>query len=387
VRQDGTVFREFVVRSRLLAISFVSLFLCTLSLVLFVLSIADLVLIAVWVGIPLLIKEIAVTRWLSGVHRKYAGGLLGEPIDVPYLRIPEGGVLVRARAILADPAYRRDVRWLLADGTAGLALACLGVAEGLLDMLFWWLPPGHAVHAHARLSRALLSPSEKSRLALRVEQLTESRAETVDTQAAELRRIERDLHDGAQARLVALGMSLAMAEEQLASDPEGARALLTEARTASSDALAELRSLIRGIHPPVLADRGLVGAVQALALASPIPVTVTADVPDRLPAPAESAGYFAVAEGLTNVIKHAQATSVRISLAHDGTALRAEVIDDGIGGADPDRGTGLRGIMRRLSAFDGALTVESPPGGPTKLVMVLPCVSSSPKTSPSSGTA
>ena len=133
----------------------------------------------------------------------------------------------------------------------------------MLDLLFWWLPAGRAVHTHARLSRALLAPSEKSRLALRVQHLTESRAETVDTQAAELRRIERDLHDGAQARLVALGMSLAMAEDQLAHDPEGARALLTEARTASSAALAELRDLVRGIHPPVLADRGLVGAVQS----------------------------------------------------------------------------------------------------------------------------
>ncbi len=306
VRQDGGVRRELALRSRLLWISVVSIFLTALSLVLFVFAVVDFVLIAVWIGIPLLVKEVAVTRWLAGLHRRYAGGLLGEQIETPYLQVPDGSLLVRMRAILTDPAYRRDILWLFVDGTAGMVLAILGVVEGVLDLLFWWLPAGLAVRAHARLSRAFLAPSEKSRLALRVQHLTESRAETVDTQAAELRRIERDLHDGAQARLVALGMSLAMAEEQLAHDPEGARALLTEARTASSAALAELRDLVRGIHPPVLADRGLVGAVQALGLASSIPVTVTADLAGRFPAPVESAAYFAIAEALTNVIKHAR---------------------------------------------------------------------------------
>ncbi len=259
--------------------------------------------------------------------------------------------------------------------------------EALLDLVFWWLPVALAAGLHRSIDQSLLSVSEKSRLALRVEQLTESRAETVDTQAAELRRIERDLHDGAQARLVALGMSLAMAEQQLERDPAGARALLTEARTASSDALAELRDLVRGIHPPVLADRGLVGAVQALALAAPMPVDVLADLPGRLPAPVESAAYFAVAEALTNVVKHAAARHVRVTMRLADERLQLSVHDDGIGGADPGRGTGLRGIERRLSAFDGALSVESPSGGPTEVVMVLPCASSSPKTSPSSGTA
>ena len=374
-------------RLRLLAMSVVSIFLTALSLVLFVMSVVDLVLLVVWIGIPLLVKEVALTRWLTALHRRYAGGLLGETIETPYLRVPSAGLLVRTRAILADPAYRRDVAWLLLDGSIGLALAIIGVVEGVLALLFWWLPPGLAIRAHARLSSAWLAPSEKSRLALRVQQLTESRAETVDTQAAELRRIERDLHDGAQARLVALGMSLALAEDQLARDPESARALLTEARTASSAALSELRDLVRGIHPPVLADRGLVGAVQALALAAPFPVTVTADLTTRLPAPVESAAYFAVAEALTNVIKHAAASTATITLSYDSSQLSALVADDGVGGADASRGTGLRGIERRLSAFDGTLTTESPSGGPTKLVMVLPCVSSSPKTSPSSGTA
>jgi signal transduction histidine kinase len=387
VRQDGGVGAALRNRLRLLAMSVVSIVLTAFSLALFVLSVTDLVLMSVWIGIPLLVKEVALTRWLTALHRRYAGALLGEPIESPYLRVPEGNLLVRARAILTDPAYRRDLWWLFVDGTVGLFLAIVGVAEGICDLLFWWLPPGVAIRAHARLSRALLAPSEKSRLALRVQQLTESRAETVDTQAAELRRIERDLHDGAQARLVSLGMSLALAEQQLVDDPDSARALLTEARTASSAALSELRDLVRGIHPPVLADRGLVGAVQALALAAPIPVTVRAELVVRMPAPVESAAYFAVAEVLANVIKHSRATAAAIELSYDGAHLRAVVSDNGVGGADPASGTGLRGIERRLSAFDGTLEVESPPGGPTRLVMVLPCVLSSPKTSPSSGTA
>jgi signal transduction histidine kinase len=182
-------------------------------------------------------------------------------------------------------------------------------------------------------------------------------------------------------------MSLALAEQEFARDPDSARALLTEARSASSDALAELRDLVRGIHPPVLADRGLVGAVQALALAVPMPVDVDAELEGRLSAPVESAAYFAVAEALANVIKHAGAQHAWIALRREGDALTLTVRDDGNGGADPSRGTGLHGIERRLSAFDGTLAIESPPGGPTELVMVLPCASSSPKISPSSGTA
>jgi signal transduction histidine kinase len=182
-------------------------------------------------------------------------------------------------------------------------------------------------------------------------------------------------------------MSLAMAEQQIERDPAGARALLSEARSASSDALAELRDLVRGIHPPVLADRGLDGAVQALALAVPMPVEVVVELPARLPAPLESAAYFAVAEALTNVVKHAHAQHAWINLSQQGERLSISVRDDGVGGADPAAGTGLRGIERRLSAFDGTLAVESPTGGPTEVVMVLPCVSSLPKTLPSSGTA
>jgi signal transduction histidine kinase len=372
---------------RLLGWSFVVTALAATSLVLFILTVTGTGLIAVWVGIPMLLAAMAATRPIAQLHRRMLTRIDGRGvIDSPYLAGRRGNLLARTQALFRDPARRRDALWLLVNCTAGLALGVIGIVEGVLDLIFWWLPPGLAMRVHAAMSRALLSVSEKSRLALRVEQLTESRAETVDTQAAELRRIERDLHDGAQARLIALGMSLAMAEQQLARDPESAKALLGEARTASSDALAELRDLVRGIHPPVLADRGLVGAVQALALAAALPVEVEADVDGRLPAPVESALYFALAEALTNVIKHAGARHAWISLQRHGDIVTASVRDDGGGGARAGAGSGLRGIERRLSAFDGTLTIISPLGGPTELVMVLPCASSSPKISPSSGT-
>ncbi|SHG58250.1 Histidine kinase [Jatrophihabitans endophyticus] len=357
------------------------------SLVLFVLQVVGVVLVVVWVGIPFTLAAGTAIRWVADRRRRLTGRVLDRTIESPYLQRPAGNLLGRFGAFLRDPATRRDARWVLVDGTLGLALAVVGLVEGILDLLFWWLPVSLSGRAHVQVDAALLSVSEKSRLALRVQQLTESRAVQVDASAAELRRIERDLHDGAQARLVSLGMSLALAEEQLARDPDATRTLLAEARDASSDALAELRDLVRGIHPPVLADRGLSGAVQALALATPLPVEVVDGLTGRSAAPLESALYFAVAESLTNVVKHADASRARVSLARVDDSIVVEVDDDGHGGADPARGSGLHGIARRLSAFDGTLTVTSPAGGPTRIVMVLPCASSSPRTSPSSGTA
>lgn len=229
----------------------------------------------------------------------------------------------------------------------------------------------------------LLAPTRRAVLAQRVDQLTESRSDAVDAQAAEVRRIERDLHDGAQARLVALGMSLAAAEQLLDRDPAAARALLAQARETSTTALTELRDLVRGIHPPVLAERGLVDAVRAVALDNPLPVTVTADVAGRLAAPVESAAYFAVTEALANAARHSGATRIDVDLRHDGRRLRVTVTDDGRGGADPARGTGLTGIRRRLGTFDGTMTVSSPTGGPTVLTMEVPCEYSLPRTSTS----
>jgi signal transduction histidine kinase len=255
--------------------------------------------------------------------------------------------------------------------------------EGALVLLLWWLLAPSLTRADAWLARWLLAPTERSRLARRIDELAETRAVTIDTQAAELRRIERDLHDGVQARLVALGMSLGMAEEAVATDPAAARDLLAEAKQATGTALAELRDVVRGIHPPVLADRGLDGAVRALVLRTPLPTEVETELNGRLPPPVESAAYFAVAEALTNVIKHSGASRSWVRMRHSGGALEIVVGDDGGGGADPGRGSGLEGIRRRLAPFDGTLDLDSPPGGPTVLTMELPCESSSPRTSPS----
>ena len=219
------------------------------------------------------------------------------------------------------------------------------------------------------------------RLTSRVQRLAETRTDAVDTAAAELRRVERDLHDGAQARLVALGMSLRAAERLFETSPSAALAMVGEAREMSSRALTELRDLVRGIHPPVLADRGLGDAVRALALETPVTSRLDIDLPGRLAEPVESAAYFAVAEVLANAVKHAQARVVEIHKRHDGESLRIAVTDDGIGGADPVKGSGLRGVERRLGTFDGILAVSSPPGGPTIVVIEVPCALSSLKTS------
>ena len=214
-----------------------------------------------------------------------------------------------------------------------------------------------------------LAPSVTS---ARISTLTESRERVSDDAESELRRIERDLHDGAQARLAAVGLHLGMAEELVRENPEEAIALLAEAREHSGAALAELRALVRGILPPVLAERGLEDALRALAYAAPIPVEVRCELPSRLPAPRESALYFGLAEALANVLKHSAASQARIIVLGQDGRVSAEVWDDGTGGADVTRGQGLAGVKRRLEAFDGTLTVDSPPGGPTAVTMEAP---------------
>jgi signal transduction histidine kinase len=179
--------------------------------------------------------------------------------------------------------------------------------------------------------------------------------------------------------MVSVAMTIGLAERLVRKDPAGALKLLAEARASSTAALVELRHLVRGIHPPVLAERGLEGAVQALALSLPVRTAVTSHLPGRLDAPVESAVYFAVAETLANMGRHSRARSAWVSIIHAAGVLRVEVGDDGVGGADAARGTGLTGINRRLDAFDGTIAVSSPPGGPTVVTMELPCVLSSPR--------
>ena len=248
-------------------------------------------------------------------------------------------------------------------------------ASAFLVVAAWLVP--RTIGAHAR---AMLLPGRALELEGRVQRLTETRDLAVDAAATELRRIERDLHDGAQARLVALGMNLRAVERMLPGRPEAALALVAEARETSLRALNDLRDLVRGICPPVLADRGLGHAVRALALDTPFPVDLDIDLPGRLTAPVESACYFAVAEALANAVRHSGARRVHIRMQHTDGVLRVQVADDGAGGADPARGSGLRGVEQRLAAFDGILAVSSPPGGPTMIAMEVPCALSSPKT-------
>jgi signal transduction histidine kinase len=258
-----------------------------------------------------------------------------------------------------------------------LAAALVAIWAMAPDRYFWPIWPILCL-AVVLAGHALLVPSTPSgrehALAERVDVLTRSRKDALDVQVAEMRRVERDLHDGAQARLVSLGMSLGMADELMDSDPDEARRLLAEARAVAGDALGDLRALVRGILPPVLADRGLAGAVEALVLASPVPVEMMMELPrERLPAPVESAAYFAVAEVITNMIKHSGARSCWVRASDANGLLSIVVGDDGGGGADPEKGSGLRGIERRLEAFDGTVQIASPSGGPTIVTMELPC--------------
>jgi signal transduction histidine kinase len=358
-------------------------------------------------------------RQLAGLTRRLSGLWCGVPIATPYLPLPAGpgGTRPTWRQrrtwMLADPATWRDLLWVLLNPWLGAALAAGPVVAVVYGIFGMALPHGSTqlagvishplygillavsgfvaapwlLRGYGELARSLLGPTQQAELAQRVRHLAQTRSDTIDTGAAEIRRIERDLHDGAQARLVAMGMTLDAAGLLINSNPAAAQALLTEARDSSVKALAELRDLVRGVHPPVLADRGLADAVRALALDSPLRVRVSNELPGRPPGPVESAAYFAVSELLANAAKHADAGSVWIDIRHDGAIsdmtgmLRIGVTDDGRGGADPALGTGLQGVERRLAAFDGVLAVSSPPGGPTVVNMEIPCVLSSPKTS------
>lgn len=348
------------------------------------------------VGIPIALAVVPAAQRLAAVDRRLIGGLLGDEVATAYADTTDHAALARLWVWLRDPARWRDFAHLWFAGTGGFVLSALPMLmlvapvvhlvgflvdpSGwwllvmLLDgplLLAWWLVTPHLARARAVADAAILGRSRVAGLQERVAEVEDSRSETLDHQAAEVRRIERDLHDGAQARIASVGMSVGLAEKLLATDPEAAAALLREARESTTDALEDMRTVVRGIHPPALADQGLAGAVQALVVPVPIPVTVALDVP-RLPAPIESAAYFAVAECVSNLAKHSEASRAWITGSHDGARLRLLVGDDGQGGADPS-GAGLTGVARRLDAFDGDTSVESPPDGGTVVRMEIPC--------------
>ena len=367
------------------------------------------------VGVPLLGIALWVARLLGRLERGRFALTLGIRIPESQPRHIPGGRLERLRARAGAAASWREVgyhllrlpvsvvefvltlaiwsgplalltlpiyNWALPNGGAALGFGITvrswwsTVLVGVLGLVLLLISPRLARglgRADIAFARTMLGPDGD--LAARVGELERSRARVVDAAEQERRRIERDLHDGAQQRLVALAMNLGRARSRYAEDPEGARALLDEAHSDAKQALAELRDLARGLHPAVLADRGLDAALSGLAARSPVPVTVEVDVAARPDRTVEAIAYFVAAEALTNIAKHARATRASVVVRQLDGRLRLVVTDDGVGGADPATGTGLRGLADRVSGVDGRLRVNSPPGGPTVLTVELPCAS------------
>jgi signal transduction histidine kinase len=281
-----------------------------------------------------------------------------------------GGLLVAA-CWLAPVAM---AGYLIAGGSPAAGVAC-AAAVALLLAAPW--VARHVSRADEVLARALLGPGRREQLALRVESLARSRADLVAAADSERRRIERDLHDGAQQRLVSLAMNLGMTRERFAEAPEPFRQAIAEAHDEAVLALSELREFIRGLYPAVLSDRGLDAALSGLAARAPLPVRLRVDVPRPAAPGIEAVAYFIVSEALTNVVKHAQATRAEVTVTRAGDVLRIIVTDDGCGGAVPAAGdgTGLTGLAQRAISVDGTLTIDSPPGGPTVITAELPCES------------
>jgi signal transduction histidine kinase len=350
------------------------------------------------VGAGMLPETVLLVRRFAGAKRRAAAAWTGRQIPEAYLPIT-GSLRTSLRTAVRDPGTYADLRWMVAHFGYGcffyltppLWLAGFvvdGVRCGLLRREAVVLPLiNRLADLDAGWSVALLRPSRKARLAERVEELTETRAGAVAAHEAELRRIERDLHDGTQARLVALSMRIGLAKRAFDRDTEAGRKLLDDAQDQAEQALAELRHVVRGIHPPILTHRGLAGAVRALAASSGLTVTVKVDDVEagpRAPAAIETAAYFVVAEALTNAAKHSGTDRAQVEIFRTRRALRVRVRDEGVGGAGgvpsasgtgaPPAGTGLMGMRRRVAALDGSTTVTSPVGGPTVIEVELPCV-------------
>ncbi|MFG2460430.1 histidine kinase [Streptomyces sp. NPDC048523] len=340
------------------------------------------------VGCWLLPEAVLLIRRIAGAKRNLTALWTGR--EIPEAYTPMTGTLrERLRISVRDPGTLRDLRWMLAHYLYGALLALAlplwplglvvdGVWAGALRRDPVVLPLiVRLADTEARWSTVLLMPSPEARLARRVEELRETRADAIAAHEAELRRIERDLHDGAQANLVALSMRIGLAKRAYERDPDAARKLLDDAQDQAEQALAELRQVVRGIHPPILTDRGLVGAVRALAASGGLSVVVDdggLDAGTRAPAAVEAAAYFVVAESLTNVAKYSGADRAEVRLARTRRGLTVRVRDEGRGGADESAGSGLLGMRRRVAALDGTFEVTSPIGGPTVIDVELPCV-------------
>ncbi|MFF5754282.1 sensor histidine kinase [Streptomyces longwoodensis] len=325
------------------------------------------------IGLPLLALGLMGARLLGRAERARARALLGLRIEEPSpLPLRRAGGLQGMWLVLKDPVGWRTILYDLIRLPWGIltftvTLTSLFVLWPVLPFLARGL-----TNADRAMVRALLSPSDE--LELRIAELESDRGVVVDTAAADLRRIERDLHDGAQARLVNLAMGLGLAKEKLLEGQadDQVAAMVDEAHGEVKLALQELRDLARGIHPAVLTDRGLDAALSSVASRCTVPVKVTADLPSRPAAAIEGIAYFTVSELLQNISKHSGARQASVEVWRSDDRLLVQVWDDGHGGASLDAGSGMRGLAERLDAVDGLFVVDSPPGGPTTVTAELP---------------
>jgi signal transduction histidine kinase len=379
-------------------------------------------LLVIWVGVAVLAASLVVMRGFAMLERAMIPAVLGHDVPQPVYRQPEGSRLRRLLTPVRDPQTWLDslhgvvafpfailgfvvtvtwwsvavggltygaYDWALPDpgtdptdqdlfellgfhSTATLRITAYALVGLLFAVTLPFVVRGTAL-LQAQISRGLLT--SRATAQAEIGRLTGSRDAAVAAEAEQLRRLERDIHDGPQQRLVRLQMDLARAQRQMERDPDAARTTLGDAAGLARETLEELRALSRGIAPPVLADRGLGAALAAIAARSPVPVELDVDgLPaERLAPVTENTAYFVVSEALANAAKHSDATTVRVSVARFGGLLRVEVEDDGSGGAVLAPGHGLAGLADRLRAVDGALTVDSPRGGPTRLIAEMPC--------------
>jgi signal transduction histidine kinase len=363
------------------------------------------------VGLPIAVAFIYLNRLFCNLDRLLARLVLDAAIERPYRPLPPGSLLKRALSVITSPAAWRDIAWMVVSFPVALATFIAAVTAwatslGLLTLPIWWryndsddegwindlLGRGHydpiqllgipagilLVFASAWLVRAcalgqaslaaeLLRPTREAELETRVESLTHTRAGAVDAAVTELERVERDLHDGAQARLVALNIDLGLAQQRLAAgDDDAVRTHIAEAREQAQVAMGDLRDLVRGIGPSILRDRGLEAALNSIAIGTTPPVNVEVQLPPGKPDAAETAAYFVCVEAIANAAKHAAAGRIDVQVRRDGSGrIVAEITDDGRGGADPVPRSGLAGLQQRVAALDGTLSITSPPGGPT----------------------